>query len=407
MLHKQRSKKIAILKYGLFVPLFALTLVLSSATIRKNNRLIAVAEQIPLNKIKAAVSETIEAPLRIVEIEIAPALEKTPTQVILSDKKEPKKLSNKDWANFYNFLSNKITYPKEAIDHNIQGNVRVNFNVETGKINNVDVIGQLGYETEQGLKASVLAFTKELPAEDGNYSFVTAFKLNQLSSKEEAIANEAPNGYNELPKITISGNPVVITKEENSEDNMVYSHVNISTPPTYPGGVAKYYDFLARTIKYPVRASENNIQGTIHVSFTVEKDGTLTDIKAEGRKIGFGIDEEAIRVVRLSKRWNPGMQNGRPARVKYNIPIKFTMPNEMASRKPLEEKVKVFNSIAIRGLKSKPNPLYIIDGKKEDEATFSNIKTETIESITILKDASALALYGKEAANGVLLITTK
>ena len=214
MLHKQRSKKIAILKYGLFVPLFALTLILSSATVRKNDRLIAVADQIPLTNLKSA----IEAPLRIVEVEIAPML----ASVEETKKIEPK-LLRKDWDTFYSFLSGKIMYPKEAISHNVQGNVRVNFNIETGKINNVDVIGHLGYDTEEEVKASILAFTKELPAEDGKYSFVTAFKLNQLSSKEEAIANEAPIGYNELPKITISGYPSSTPKkEENVDDNMLY-----------------------------------------------------------------------------------------------------------------------------------------------------------------------------------------
>lgn len=126
MLHKQRSKKTAILKYGLFVPLFALTLILSSATVRKNNRLIAVAEQIPLNNIKNVVQEVIEAPLRIVEVEIAPKAYHIETKTSPLLKNNPPKLVRKDWDSFYNFLSHKIIYPKEAINNNIQGNVRVN-----------------------------------------------------------------------------------------------------------------------------------------------------------------------------------------------------------------------------------------------------------------------------------------
>ena len=394
MLHKQRSKKTAILKYGLFVPLFALTLVLSSATIRKNNGLIAVAEQIPLNNIKNAVTQTIAAPLRIVEVSIAPKKYENNDKAHPSLKNIQPKLLRKDWYSFYHFLSGKITYPKEAIDHQIQGNVRVNFNIETGKINNVDVIGHLGYDTEQEVKASILAFTKELPAEDGNYSFITAFKLNQLSSKEEAIANEAPNGYNELPKIVISGYALTPQKEENAEDNTVYSHVALSNPPVYPGGMNKLYTFLGNTIKYPSNAVENNIQGTVSVSFTVEKDGTLSDIKSEGRKLGFGIDDEAIRALKLSKRWSPGMLNGKPARVKFNIPIRFVMPTEVVSLK-----AKKSNSL--------DNLIYIIDGKKEDLITFNALKPETIQSVSVLKDAYAIAQYGKQAANGAIVIVTK
>jgi protein TonB len=109
------------------------------------------------------------------------------------------------------------------------------------------------------------------------------------------------------------------------EDNNLYSYVSMENPPMYPGGMQKFYDWLGATIKYPAMASENNIQGTVYVSFTVEKDGMLTDIKID-RKLGYGTDEEAVRVLKMSKRWNPGMQNSKPVRVKYNIPVKFTMP---------------------------------------------------------------------------------
>lgn len=412
MLHKQRSKKTAILKYGLFVPLFALTLILSSATIRKNDRLIEVADQLPLNNIKGAVSKTIAAPLRIVEVQIAPE-----TYVINESEINTPKIGHlrKDWDSFYTFLSRNIMYPKEAIDHKIEGNVRVNFDVESGKINKVDVVGHLGYDTEAEVKQSILAFAKDLPAEDGNYSFVTAFKLNQLSSKEEAIINEAPNGYNELPKITISGYPISGSqKEEAIDDNTVYNHVSMINPPSYPGGIGKLYDFLGRTIKYPSTAAENNIQGTVYITFTVEKDGGLNDIKIEGRKLGYGIDDEAIRVVKMSKRWNPGMQDGKPVRVKYNIPIKFTMPTETAKIKAAGIKNKPLSSSSLATVKltglaknDKSSPLYVIDGKKKDNFSMDSINPDAIESINVVKDANAIALYGSEAENGAIIITTK
>lgn len=110
------------------------------------------------------------------------------------------------------------------------------------------------------------------------------------------------------------------------EDNTIYNSVTMENPPTYPGGIQKFYDWLGSAIKYPPMANENNISGTVYASFTIERDGTLSDVKVEGRKLGYGLEEEAIRVLRMSKRWNPGMQNGRPVRVKYNIPVKFSMP---------------------------------------------------------------------------------
>ena len=110
------------------------------------------------------------------------------------------------------------------------------------------------------------------------------------------------------------------------EDNTIYNHVSMENPPMYPGGMDKFYAWVGSTLRYPAMATDNNIQGTVQVSFTIEKDGTLTDVKSEGRKLGYGMEEEAIRVLKLSKRWNVGMQNGKPVRVKYNIPLKFTMP---------------------------------------------------------------------------------
>ena len=164
---------------------------------------------------------------------------------------------------------------------------------------------------------------------------------------------------------------------------------------------------MGSTIKYPTSAAENNIQGIVNVSFTVEKDGTLSDVKTEGKKLGYGTDEEAVRAMKLSKRWNPGLQNGKPARVKYNIPIRFTMPNEMASIKSHTADKKPIVRLTGTNANAKSDVVYIIDGKKEDLISFNSLEPDNIESINILKDANAVALYGKEASNGAIIITTK
>ncbi|MFD2146015.1 energy transducer TonB [Mucilaginibacter antarcticus] len=82
--------------------------------------------------------------------------------------------------------------------------------------------------------------------------------------------------------------------------------------------------FLQNTIRYPGVASSNGISGKVIVSFIVEKDGQLTNFKLE-RGQGYGLDEEAIRVLKLAKPWKPGMQNGRPVRVKLTLPIAFML----------------------------------------------------------------------------------
>jgi protein TonB len=71
-------------------------------------------------------------------------------------------------------------------------------------------------------------------------------------------------------------------------------------------------------------AKESGIQGTVYVTFVVEKDGSITDVRVL-RGIGGGCDEEAVRVVKNSPKWSPGKQRGKPVRVQYNLPVKFIL----------------------------------------------------------------------------------
>lgn len=157
---------------------------------------------------------------------------------------------------------------------------------------------------------------------------------------DELVRDEEPPTVEELKKAdpgqrTIEGDPtadIVIATPVGEgpkqavvvEDTKVYDYVSIETQPAFPGGMSEFYKFIQKTLKYPPMAAENNIQGKVYVSFVVEKNGALTDIKVD-RKLGGGTDEEAMRVLRASPKWTPGIQNGKPVRVKYNIPISFTL----------------------------------------------------------------------------------
>lgn len=108
------------------------------------------------------------------------------------------------------------------------------------------------------------------------------------------------------------------------EDTKVYEFVTLEVQPAFPGGIAQFYAYLSKAIRFPEAAQEANVQGKVFVSFIIETDGKLTAIKVE-RKLGYGTDEEAIRVLKASPAWTPGIQNGRKVRVKYNIPISFSL----------------------------------------------------------------------------------
>jgi len=115
-------------------------------------------------------------------------------------------------------------------------------------------------------------------------------------------------------------------KQVTEEDpNKIFTAVE--QEPSFNGGIDKFYKYLQNNIRYPAVAKENNVQGKVFVTFVVEKDGSLTDIKVV-RGIGSGCDEEAMRVLRNSPKWKAGIQNGRPVRVQYTMPISFTLQTE-------------------------------------------------------------------------------
>jgi protein TonB len=94
--------------------------------------------------------------------------------------------------------------------------------------------------------------------------------------------------------------------------------------PSFKGGEEAMYSWLSENIKYPQVAKETGIQGTVVVTFVVEKDGSITGAQVL-RDIGGGCGEEAIRVVKNMPKWKEGRQNNEPVRVQFNLPIKFTL----------------------------------------------------------------------------------
>ncbi|MEQ9405428.1 MAG: energy transducer TonB [Cyclobacteriaceae bacterium] len=94
----------------------------------------------------------------------------------------------------------------------------------------------------------------------------------------------------------------------------------------YPGGLKEFYKYLQKELKYPRQAQRMNVEGKVFVQYVVEKDGSLTDIKVV-RGVGSGCDEEAVRVLQNSPKWNPGKQRGVPVRQKMFQAISFKLRN--------------------------------------------------------------------------------
>lgn len=109
-----------------------------------------------------------------------------------------------------------------------------------------------------------------------------------------------------------------------SKSGKKYQFSKTEIEPQFKGGIDAFFRFLINNIQYPKVAKDNNVQGKVFITFVVEKDGSLTDIKV-ARGIGSGCDDEAIRVLRLSPKWIPGLQYGVPVRVQYTMPLSFTL----------------------------------------------------------------------------------
>lgn len=121
----------------------------------------------------------------------------------------------------------------------------------------------------------------------------------------------------QTPQKTSVARPSVSTEQEESIFTVV------EQMPEYPGGMEALYQFLAANIKYP-GGPEDCVSGKVIVSFVIEKDGTVSDAKVV-RKLHPAFDAEALRVVKLMPKWEPGRQEGKPVRVQFNLPINFNL----------------------------------------------------------------------------------
>ena len=115
---------------------------------------------------------------------------------------------------------------------------------------------------------------------------------------------------------------IVSDEPEDEEADEVFYIVEEQAKPY--GGMKAFYEYFRKHVNYPPQARRMGIQGRVFVQFTVDKDGSLTDIKVS-RGIGAGCDEEALRILKNHPKWKPGKQRGRPVKVRMTIPVIFRL----------------------------------------------------------------------------------
>ncbi|MFY0599479.1 MAG: TonB family protein [Cyclobacteriaceae bacterium] len=126
--------------------------------------------------------------------------------------------------------------------------------------------------------------------------------------KTEIIDIDIDTEYDDAPSIEVPEKTFII----------------VESMPSFPGGDIAFLQYMAKKIKYPKSAKTVGAEGVVYLEFIINKDGSISDVKLL-RGIGMGCDQEAIRVLLNSPKWNPGKQRGVPVRVKRTIPVNFKL----------------------------------------------------------------------------------
>ena len=245
---------------------------------------------------------------------------------------------------------------------------------------------------------------------------VSATDIPEVKKEEAAKANQTEVIF-EVPM------------EKAQKDEPIFQVVE--EMPKFPGGLQEAMVFIGKNIKYPVAAQEAKIEGRVIVQFVVGKDGSVSDIHTV-RGVSPELDAEAIRVVSMMPKWIPGKQRGKAVAVKYTMPIMFRLKTPEAPKKEEEapalqialkvesdsdaanvglanEPLRIQNvGLVVRGAEDKL-PLVVVDGKVMGRGTdlMAQIDVSQIQSISVLKDDSAMAEYGEQAKDGAIIIIMK
>ncbi len=179
--------------------------------------------------------------------------------------------------------------------------------------------------TEQAIEEEQVPVTEELPPEQAPPPEVTVTDLFEIVQNDVMLTTEVTFNDDETSenKVVEIYAPVSIGIEEEATEEEVF--VIVEDMPTFRGGdINKFREWVQKRVRYPELASENGIQGRVYITFVVETTGLVSNVTIT-RSVDTLLDEAAKEAVEASPRWEPGMQRGRPVRVRYSIPIIFQL----------------------------------------------------------------------------------
>ena len=252
---------------------------------------------------------------------------------------------------------------------------------------------------------------------------VSAFARPEVSNELSEISNSKFSDLAEIVQAVVEKNDVRDLNSANNvqtvalQDTAVFEVVEV--PPRFPGGEIELMKFISRNVKYPAEARDKHVQGRVILTFIVEKDGSISNVRV-ARPVDPSLNAEAIRVVQSMPKWEPAKQRGQAVRVRYTVPIQFRLQGDegVASDSKTSDKdvmvvgydsktqekpiVEMQKRLVVRG---DIKPLMIIDGK--EVTSLDNIDGNDIASMTVIKNPESLKEFGEKGRDGVILITTK
>lgn len=178
--------------------------------------------------------------------------------------------------------------------------------------------------TEEAIEEEVIPVTEEIPPEEVPPPEVTVTDLFEIVEDDVVLESEVKFEDDETSedKVVEIYAPVINAEEEETEEEIF---VIVEDMPTFRGGdINRFREWVQKRVRYPELAAENGIQGRVFITFVVETNGTVSNVSIT-RSVDALLDEAAKEAVEASPKWEPGMQRGRPVRVRYSIPIIFQL----------------------------------------------------------------------------------
>ena len=224
-------------------------------------------------------------------------------------------------AGWNKYLSDNLKYPTQARRMGIEGSVIVVFVINTdGSTQDVELLRGIGGGCDEEAIKIVKNAPKWTPGMQRGKPVRTRMRL---PIKFKLYGDDPRVDSTGVGLIPIPLPAYLDEQDQTKESTEVYFDV-LDTPPSPIGGLEAWQRYLSLNLTYPTSARMKGIQGTVLVSFIVNTDGTVDGVELV-QGIGGGCDEEAIRIIKGSPRWTPGMMNGQAVRTRMRLPISFRL----------------------------------------------------------------------------------